>query len=407
MFSLYTSCSIGIPALLMNKLALVILGTGILVRVFLWSILTDPAITYLTTRIEVLSPITTFPRLVEGKFLLDQGIDPYVSGYFKLNPITASLVFPILDRTGLLFWTMVACNTFSASLLISAVGTQYAAIAAITFFLNPYTIVSELGLSVESVDILFVSLFVWAGTRSKLGFASLALSLLLLAKPISPLAVIPALALVTNRTVLVVILSVLAACSTTVAVCYMVAGQSMSFFTTALKSLIFISPDLEPTMGYAWNLFSLMFEDSVWFFRGFVFCHLFLLAVPMYWRFRKMLAQDGDRNRVARFFVLMVAAILLYQPYPTGIQYSTVQTLLVACSPRFHDKMSRIMSSGFIFGQLFASAVAPLWLERNTGNSNVVIYLGIVSTFIGMLAIGQSLRATRLAGYTLRTKKVQ
>jgi hypothetical protein len=184
----------------------------------------------------------------------------------------------------------------------------------------------------------------------------------------------------------------------------MIAGQSFSFFTIALKQLMLISPDLEPNMGFAWNLFSLMFEDSVWFFSAFLYSHLFLVAVPMYWRFKKM--QDGDRDRVVRFFVLTVAAILLYQPYPTSIQYSTVHTLLVACSPRFHDKMSRIMSSGLIFGQLFASAVGPLWLERNTGNSNVVIYLGIVSTFMGMLAIAQSLRATRLAGYTLRSKKL-
>jgi hypothetical protein len=63
------------------------------------------------------------------------------------------------------------------------------------------------------------------------------------------------------------------------------------------------------------------------------------------------------------------------------------------------------MAGSLIVGLFFTSAVGPLWLERNTGNANFLFYLAVVTTFVGILAVGQSLRATRLADYVLRDKK--
>jgi phosphatidylinositol glycan class U len=375
----------------------------------LYSSFSEGLIDYLTTRIEVMSPVTSYPRLVEGAFLLGKQIDPYVSGYFKLNPVLASMVFPVVLDKAVLYWFLVACDVVATILLTRATG-QYFMIAGIAFFLNPYTIISELGLSVESFDMIATSGLVYIlsperkSSRKLLG-VSVLLAYLFLAKPVTPLVLIPVTALTLHVRMWKVVGSVTACLGGLFGLGFLITGHSWTFLTSAWWSLVLISQDLEPTMGISWNLFSFVFEESQWLFRVVFLGHLWLTTIPMVWRFQKMHSKDQDEERLFRFAVLMVAAVILYQPYPTGINFSLIRALLLACDDKYHDKLSKFMSSSLIFGQMFMSAVAPLWLERNTGNANVVFYLGVVSTFMGMLAIGQALKATRLADYKAKSKK--
>jgi hypothetical protein len=346
-----------------------------------------------------MSPITSFARIVEGEYLLNTlHADPYATGYFKLNPITASLLFPFVHNKTHMYIISCACDVLTAVILMFATGEHYMS-AVIAFLLSPFTMMSELALSSESVDMLLVALVLLTATKNvKLSVSTFLVALLGLNKPIISLVLVFPISLSSKKPLRFSIILTLFWTVALHALCFSIAGRTWSFLETSLRL------DLEPTMGFMWNLFAMSFAETVVFFKIVTFGHLFLVGVPIYWRFQKMYTQDKRRDRVVRYMQLTTASMLLFQPYPTAINYALMHAILIACDDQFHDKISKIMSGGLFVGQAFTSAVAPLWLERNTGNANFLFYLDIVSTFLGILAIGQSLSATRLAGYKLKDK---
>jgi hypothetical protein len=383
--------------------SVLVIALSIALRFFLFNTLGHNGIEYLSKRIENMSPVTSFIRLTEGNHLLNiLGIDPYVSNFFKLNPITASLVFPYLSSRGIYFSFLVACNILSGLLLIKGLGF----VAGLTFLFNPYTIVSELGLSAESVDSLFVSLliFVCSGNKKKLGIMTFLISIIALNKPLIPFILIFPISLLSGESVFKT--SIASFCWTALLhiVCFIITGGSWRYLTEVSKSLILQTSDLEPNMGFAWNLFTMSFKETATFYRLVFYGHLFLIGVPVFLRFKKMFNKDNLKDKVVRYFHIMVASMLLFQPYPTGLSFSMISSILVCCEDKFHNKVTQIMSVGLIGGQLFTSAVGPLWLERNTGNANFLFYLDVVSTFIGIIAIGESLRVARLSMYSSKKK---
>ena len=97
-----------------------VLGVGIVIRVLLFTMLTDVGVDYLTQRVEVMSPLTAYSRLVEGRHLVANGMNPYMGEFFKLNPVIASLLFPLMGSTTVLFSWLVAMDTLSAAMLMVA-----------------------------------------------------------------------------------------------------------------------------------------------------------------------------------------------------------------------------------------------------------------------------------------------
>lgn len=384
-----------------NVQAVAVFATAVIIRLALFYVLRESSLQYLGGRIENMSPVTSFPRISEGfHLLIQEQIDPYVSGFFKLNPISASLAFTFLDSQIVYFAFLVVCDVFTGVLLLNAMGS-YGTIAMAIFLLHPYTITSEFGLSAESLDTLVVAILL---ASKKVGSSTLAIAILALNKPIVPFVLVFPVALVLKKSIGVVLGATAGWTAVLHVLCYILTGSSTSFLKT-YWSLHLITPDLEPTMGTAWNLFTMAFPDTGVFFRVVVYGHLVLISVPIYWRFQKMNQEDKSVDRVVRYLHLITAAVLMFQPYPTGINFALMQTILVACDDKYHDKMSRFMAASLIVGLFFTSAVGPLWLERNTGNANFLFYLAVVTTFVGILAVGQSLRTTRLADYVLRDKK--
>ena len=371
---------------------------SIAVRLVLFNHLSASAMEYLSKRIENMSPVTSFPRIVEGFHLVSSGItSPYVSGYFKLNPISASVVFAAMASREIFFAFLVTCNLLSGWFLAQSSGL----IASIAFLLNPYTLVSELGLSAEALDMLALAVVSWAATRrQKLGLSTLLISFVSLNKPIVPYILIFPLSLIVGQSLLRTGLCTLGWTVVLHILCFILTGGSSTYLLETTRSLFLITPDLEPTMGYAWNLLTMSFSETVPFFRLVIYGHIFLVSVVVFLRFRKLALSDSDNERVNRYFHVMIVCVLVFQPYPTGIDYSLIGSLLMSTDDRFHDKLSKTMSIVLVSGQLFTSAVGPLWLERNTGNANFLYYLSIVSTFVGIISAGQCLRVARLADYS-------
>ena len=78
---------------------------------------------------------------------------------------------------------------------------------------------------------------------------------------------------------------------------------------------------------------------------------------------------------------------------------------MFACVPRFHDKISLLVTQTVLAGLAFTSVTGPLWIERNTGNGNFLFSLSIVTTFLGTAAVGHSFTLARLDGYSVQEKK--
>ena len=380
---------------------IVVVALGLVLRAGLYASVSSGVRSYLTTSIETMSPVTSYPRIVEGKFLVDSGIDAYASGYFKVNPLVASLVFPFVSDVDVFYWFLVAVDTLTAVLLMS-VTENHKVMAGTFFYLFPYTFVSELGLSIGSVDMLLAALFLFSLLRlRKLGIAALSLALLVIVKPISTVTLVFPAALWLRRPVLHVFGSVaLLWCLLQIA-SFTMTGSWSSFFGSFVDPLL-MTPDLEPTMGMAWAIFSLIFPETVGLFRLIFHVHLFIIALPIYWRMREVAeAMPGGRleGSLTRYVKLILAAALLYQAHPTAIDFAFIGSILIATDDTFHDKLSKIMSSGLMVGLAFTSAIAPVWLERNTGSPNFLFHFDIVTTFLAMLAVGQGLKVLRLQWY--------
>jgi phosphatidylinositol glycan class U len=383
------------------KLGLVI-SLGLLIRVILFSYISNETVEYLSERIEVMSILTSFRRISEGRFLVSIGMDPYSSNYFRLNPILSSVFFPFIHNTVITYMMLVICDLLSTC-VIAATLDSYTIPAAAMFFLNPYAILSELGLSGQSAHILVMSLLLFSVVKGgKTGLCTLWLGFLIILKPVVPLALVFPIALILRRSVMKIIALTLCWIFVIVGLSFVISG-SWSFLSKSLLDPILVSPDLEPNMGFAWCLFSMMFPASLPLFRIVFHLHLFVLMYPVYLRFSK--SQEPCLHN--RFLMLTMTAVILFQLYPTCIDYCMFFALMFACNPRYHDKISTLLSQTVIAGLAFTSVTGPLWIERNMGNGNFLFVLSIVTAFLGTVAVGHSLTIARLEGYLVKHKKSQ
>lgn len=381
------------------KLSL-LLTSGILIRIFLFSMCSNDMLEYLSDRIEVLSVFTSFRRISEGKFLVSSGMDPYSSQYFRMNPLVASFLFQVIESKVSTYIFAVVCDVVTA-ILIARASDAYSLPAAAMFFLNPYTILSELGLSSQSVHVLVMALLIFSVMKEKkVMLTSLWLALLMVLKPLVPIVLVFPIALNLKRPLLQILIASIGFTCLILSLSYFVSG-SWSFFWRSIWEPILVSRDLEPNMGMAWCLFSMMFPDSLPLFRLVFQLHLLVFLYPVYIRFLK--TSEPSRNQ--RFLQLTMAAVILFQLYPTGIDYSMFFSVMFACEPRFHDKISLLVTQTVLAGLAFTSVTGPLWIERNTGNGNFLFSLSIVTTFLGTAAVGHSFTLARLDGYTVQEKK--
>ena len=373
-----------------------VLGVGIVIRVLLVTMLTDVGVDYLTQRVEVMSPLTAYSRLVEGRHLVANGMNPYMGEFFKLNPVIASLLFPLMGSTTVLFSWLVAMDTLSAAMLMVVAGDQWA-MAVGWFFFNPYTIVNALGLSAQSLHVLVTALTLYAVVHKRsVLLATLALSLLIVLKPVSPVILILPIAACLGQSVWRVTGYTLAWTLLLHSFSMHITNGSVDYVYSSLWAPLLITPDLEPNLGFAWALFSVVFPDSLPLFRLLFHGLLLVLSVPVFMRF----SRGGYLlDTKERYLALMTGAMLLFQPYPTGIDFALLMSLLLSGEPRFIDKLAMMTSQFILAGLAFSSAMATLWLERNTANMNFSFSMTMIIPFCGLVAIGQGLKLARLDRY--------
>lgn len=158
-------------------------------------------------------------------------------------------------------------------------------------------------------------------------------------------------------------------------------------------------------MGIVWCIFSVLFPFSLPFFRFAYQAHLLLLVVPGYIRIKNK--NSGDIYSQAskdRFFVLITSAVLLFQAYPTSLDFCLIMALLCGAEePLYIDKTVSLFTQFIIAPMLLSSTTSTLWLERNTGNMNYLFHTLIVGCAVTAIAIAQALKLVRIAGYRKST----
>ena len=126
--------------------------------------------------------------------------------------------------------------------------------------------------------------------------------------------------------------------------------------------------------------------------------HLLLLGMPVYIRLTQTKKIPYMREARVQFLILMMAAVLLFQPYPTALDFAFLLSLLLA-NTVFVDKTVMVCAQLGFAAQFFASVTATLWLERNTGNANFLFHMSMLVVIAFGLALAQSFRLLRLLGY--------
>ncbi|KAK7681583.1 hypothetical protein QCA50_015316 [Cerrena zonata] len=330
------------------------------------------------------SPLTSYPRLQEGIYLFQHGIDPYSGGMFRHSPLLLSLfstVLPLNDVTSKLLWT--TCDAISVWSLVQIWRTRQrlsstsrdGLIAAI-YLLNPYLLLPSLALSTSTIEntLLLLSIMFASQGRSSRSLLALAflvqlslpalvfvipISLLLLTEPVSKLvspsipnislnSVLAKLAKFGSYTVILTLLSTLA--------CGNWAWVEQTWGSTVTL------PDLTPNPGLWWYFFTEMFDHFRPFFLLVFSVHLLIYVLPVCLKFQHDILY-------ATYILTGIAA--LFKPYPTLADPGLFLSLISLFPETYQYLRYPIVTTLLhLHSALLLPLFHHLWLSQGTGNAN-------------------------------------
>lgn len=238
---------------------------------------------FLTTRVEVSTPISSFKRLQEGLFLYEHGLSPYDGGVFHQAPLLL-VIFEILPPTvvfvGLDILNAVALHSIADNLRVPTSRFQKlnGKLIAAAYLFNPFTILSCLGRSTSiftNTAIIQAVLYAQAGdaVRAMFGLAVgtyfsmypallLPPTLLMIHKHTAP-----STSLATSALSYIVGLGALLATTP------VLTSNFWDFLASCYGAQITV-PDLTPNVGLWWYFFIEIFDSFRDFFVGVFWLHL-------------------------------------------------------------------------------------------------------------------------------------
>jgi hypothetical protein len=389
-------------AVTQNELRVV--ATGVVSRILCWLYMSDLTIDYLTKRVEFLSIITSYGRVVEGSYLIENSLDVYGNDFFHLNPVVMMLIQPFLTSKWLYFVFLVGLDGLTILLLTRIAGKQ-GTLSGLLYALNPYSIMSPCALSAQSLHIAVTCLFLHAGVvKRHLLSSCFWLAFLIILKPVSPFVLVFPLALVTSQTLPRLTLYTAFSYALLIALSYMI--SDWSFIHSSIVSPMMVS-DVEPNMGIVWCFFMVLFPFARPIFQLIFQVHLLTVFVPGYIRItNKVHGNVYLQSGKDRIFVLSTMAVLLFQAHPTATDFCLIMALLVGAEEGvFVDKQIRLLVQFIFAPMVFSSSTATLWLERNSGNMNYLYNTLVALSGVTLYAIGHGLKLVRIANYDKKDKK--
>ncbi|XP_069508362.1 phosphatidylinositol glycan anchor biosynthesis class U protein [Ambystoma mexicanum] len=368
---------------------------------------------FISERVEVVSPLSSWKRVVEGLSLLDLEISPYSGDLFHETPLTIYLFHFLIDYAELVF---MITDTLTAVALYLAVQDfnrvlfkkqklllelkQYAPDVvelirtpsemyyiplkvALCYLLNPFTVMSCVAKSTCAINNAIIAFFILATIK---GSAILSAVFLALAtyQSLYPLTLFaPALLYLLQRQFIPVKMSsrqfwiyttqyvVMYLGSLTVLLCLSFFLLNSWDFIPAVYGFILSVPDLTPNIGLFWYFFAEMFEHFSLFFVFVFQINAFFYTIPLSVKLKE---------HPMFLMFLQIAIISIFKSYPTVGDVALYMAFLPVWSHLYRFLRNIfIVSCMLIVCSLLFPVLWHLWIYAGSANSN--FYYAITLSF--------------------------
>lgn len=368
---------------------------------------------FICERVEVVSPLVSWKRVVEGLSLLDLEVSPYAGDLFHETPLTIYLFHFLIDYAELVF---MITDTLTAVALYLAVQDfnkvmfkkqklllelkQYAPDVvelirtpsemyyiplkvALCYLLNPFTVLSCVAKSTCAINNAIIAFFILATIK---GSAILSAVFLALAtyQSLYPLTLFaPALLYLLQRQFIPVKMSsrqfwlytgqytVMFLGSLVVLICLSFFLLNSWDFIPAVYGFILSVPDLTPNIGLFWYFFAEMFEHFSLFFVFVFQINAFFYTIPLSIKLKE--------HPVFLMF-LQIAIISIFKSYPTVGDVALYMAFLPMWSHLYRFLRNIfIVSCMLIVCSLLFPVLWHLWIYAGSANSN--FYYAITLSF--------------------------
>lgn len=272
---------------------------------------------FLTTQVEISTPISSFKRLQEGLFLYQHGLSPYDGGVFHQAPLLL-VIFEILPPT-LVFVTLdlvnaVSLHSIAEDLRIPTPRFQKidGSLVAAAYLFNPFTILSCLS---RSTGIFTNAAIIQAVLNAQSGNAVRAMFGLAIGTYLSmyPALLLPPTLLMIHQTshqstsLTASILSFVGAFAALLGSTPILTGGFWDFLASCYGAQITV-PDLTPNVGLWWYFFIEIFDSFRDFFIGVFWLHLVGYVGGMTLRLQ---------NQPLFVITSLLGLFAIFKPYPS------------------------------------------------------------------------------------------
>ncbi|KIW94595.1 uncharacterized protein Z519_04571 [Cladophialophora bantiana CBS 173.52] len=348
---------------------------------------------FLTARVEISTPISSFQRLQEGLFLYQHGLSPYDGGVFHQAPLLLVL-FEILPSP-LIFVGLDVLNAASLQGIAEELRVPTSrfqkldgSLIAAAYLFNPFTILSCLG---RSTSIFTNAAIIQAVLNAQSGNAVRAMFGLAIGSYLSmyPALLLPPTLLMihkSNRSASVVapIISYAAGLAALLAMTPILTSGFWDFLASCYGVQITV-PDLTPNVGLWWYFFIEIFDSFRDFFIGVFWLHLVGYVGGMTLRLQSQ-----------PLFVItsLLGLFAIFKPYPSIADVS----LYLGFLPMYQHvlpltRYTFIAASVLLYSTLLGPAFHYLWIYAGSGNANFFYAITLVWSLGLTILVGDTLFA--------------
>ena len=278
---------------------------------------------FLTARVEISTPVSSYKRLLEGIFLHQRGLSPYDGGVFHQPPLLLALFETISSEAifvGLDILNALALRTIAEKLILKSTRAQKqdGTFVMGLYLFNPFTLLSCLG---RSTNIVTNTAIIQAVLNAIIGNSPRSILALALGAYLSlyPALLLPPLLLLCWQTGQKATLATpikftlrhlflfLAGISALLLATPIILGGSWSFAEASYGAQITV-PDLTPNLGLWWYFFIEIFDP----FRDFFIGVFWLLLVSFVGSFTIRL-----QDHPLFVTISLLGLFAIFKPYPS------------------------------------------------------------------------------------------
>uniref|UniRef100_A0A8C0QVI8 Phosphatidylinositol glycan anchor biosynthesis class U n=1 Tax=Canis lupus dingo TaxID=286419 RepID=A0A8C0QVI8_CANLU len=326
---------------------------------------------FISERVEVVSPLSSWKRVVEGLSLLDLGVSPYSGAVFHEVSITDALTaialyFAIQDFNKVVFKKqklLLELDQYApdvAELIRTPMEMRYIPLkVALFYLLNPYTVLSCVAKSTCAINNTLIAFFILTTIKGKVP------------KESAKRQYIPVKVKSKAFWIFSWEYAMMYVGSLVVIICLSFFLLSSWDFIPAVYGFILSVPDLTPNIGLFWYFFAEMFEHFSLFFVCVFQINVFFYTIPLAIKLKE---------HPIFFMFIQIAIISIFKSYPTVGDVA----LYMAFFPVWNH-LYRFLRNIFVLTCIIivCSLLFPvlwhLWIYAGSANSN--FFYAITLTF--------------------------